>query len=246
MHGRELRFLSETFRGDSFCLCTGESSASQRSVPWPIERLARSQAAFGRDLLSPRLGRPPVPMAHAGLLFTLLPFPLQNIPIPTLKAYAEALKENTHVKKFSIVGTRSNDPVAFVCSDLSTLLCSHWALRPGPTDEEPYCGLQGDSARRQEGMYMYGTALAQCPILIPANPCNHPVSEGWVCREDRQVALSKATQKEKSRPGIKQSHIDTYSWSFSNSTLHAQNSSPSWGSASPAPTSPSLPVNPSD
>lgn len=80
-------------------------------------------------------------MAHVGMPFTLLPFSLQNIPIPTLKAYAEALKENSHVKKFSIVGTRSNDPVAFVCSDLSTLLCSHWALRPGPTDEESYCGM---------------------------------------------------------------------------------------------------------
>lgn len=43
-----------------------------------------------------------------------MPFSLQNIPIPTLKAYAEALKENAYVKKFSIVGTRSNDPVAFV------------------------------------------------------------------------------------------------------------------------------------
>ena len=43
-----------------------------------------------------------------------LPFSLQNIPIPTLKAYAEALKDNSYVKKFSIVGTRSNDPVAFV------------------------------------------------------------------------------------------------------------------------------------
>lgn len=63
-------------------------------------------------------------LAHAGLLFTFLPFSLQNIPIPTLKAYAEALKENSYVKKFSIVGTRSNDPVAFVCSDLSVLLCS--------------------------------------------------------------------------------------------------------------------------
>ncbi|XP_052501123.1 tropomodulin-1 isoform X2 [Budorcas taxicolor] len=38
---------------------------------------------------------------------------IRNIPIPTLKAYAEALKENSYVKKFSIVGTRSNDPVAF-------------------------------------------------------------------------------------------------------------------------------------
>ncbi|NXF62040.1 TMOD1 protein, partial [Ciccaba nigrolineata] len=39
---------------------------------------------------------------------------IMNIPIPTLKAFAEALKNNTYVKKFSIVGTRSNDPVAFV------------------------------------------------------------------------------------------------------------------------------------
>lgn len=41
------------------------------------------------------------------------------------------------------------------------------------------------------------------------------LSEGCVSREDRQLALSKVTQKEKSRPGVKQSHIDTYSWSFS-------------------------------
>ncbi|KAK7825431.1 hypothetical protein U0070_012231 [Myodes glareolus] len=43
---------------------------------------------------------------------------IRNIPIPTLKAYAEALKENSHVKKFSIVGTRSNDPVAFALADM--------------------------------------------------------------------------------------------------------------------------------
>lgn len=41
------------------------------------------------------------------------------------------------------------------------------------------------------------------------------LSEGWGSREDRQVALSKVTQKEKSRPGVKQSHTDTQSWSFS-------------------------------
>ncbi|KAJ6634027.1 hypothetical protein lerEdw1_014182, partial [Lerista edwardsae] len=39
---------------------------------------------------------------------------IKDIPIPTLKAYAEALKNNSYVKKFSIVGTRSNDPVAYV------------------------------------------------------------------------------------------------------------------------------------
>ncbi|CAI5679757.1 unnamed protein product [Oreochromis niloticus] len=38
---------------------------------------------------------------------------IKNIPIPTLKAYAEALMKNTVVERFSIVGTRSNDPVAF-------------------------------------------------------------------------------------------------------------------------------------
>ncbi|KAM9100455.1 tropomodulin-1 [Antechinus flavipes] len=43
---------------------------------------------------------------------------IRNIPIPTLKAYAEALKENTYVKKFSIVGTRSNDPVAYALAEM--------------------------------------------------------------------------------------------------------------------------------
>uniref|UniRef100_A0A4W5KKZ4 Tropomodulin 1 n=1 Tax=Hucho hucho TaxID=62062 RepID=A0A4W5KKZ4_9TELE len=39
---------------------------------------------------------------------------IKNIPVKTLKAYADALTENTVVERFSIVGTRSNDPVAFV------------------------------------------------------------------------------------------------------------------------------------
>ncbi|XP_073447341.1 tropomodulin-1 isoform X1 [Aquarana catesbeiana] len=43
---------------------------------------------------------------------------IRNIPILTLKAYSEAMKNNTHVKKFSIVGTRSNDPVAFALADM--------------------------------------------------------------------------------------------------------------------------------
>lgn len=41
-------------------------------------------------------------------------FLMQNIPIKTLKEYAEALITNSVVERFSIVGTRSNDPVAFV------------------------------------------------------------------------------------------------------------------------------------
>ncbi|XP_074850596.1 tropomodulin-1 isoform X2 [Carettochelys insculpta] len=43
---------------------------------------------------------------------------IRNIPIPTLKAYAEALKTNSYVKKLSIVGTRSNDPVAYALAEM--------------------------------------------------------------------------------------------------------------------------------
>ncbi|XP_069486463.1 tropomodulin-1 isoform X1 [Ambystoma mexicanum] len=43
---------------------------------------------------------------------------IRNIPIPTLKSYAEAMKKNSHVKKLSLVGTRSNDPVAFALADM--------------------------------------------------------------------------------------------------------------------------------
>lgn len=37
---------------------------------------------------------------------------IRNIPIPTLQEYCEAIKTNTHLKKLSIVNTRSNDGVA--------------------------------------------------------------------------------------------------------------------------------------
>ncbi|XP_069023928.1 tropomodulin-1 isoform X2 [Embiotoca jacksoni] len=43
---------------------------------------------------------------------------IRNIPIPTLKAYAEALLTNTVVERFSIVGTRSSDPVAFALAGM--------------------------------------------------------------------------------------------------------------------------------
>ncbi|KAL4640245.1 tropomodulin-1-like isoform X1 [Arapaima gigas] len=43
---------------------------------------------------------------------------IKNIPVPTLKAYAEALKTNTVVQKLSIVGTRSNDPVAHAMAEM--------------------------------------------------------------------------------------------------------------------------------
>ncbi|XP_035645176.1 tropomodulin-1-like isoform X2 [Oncorhynchus keta] len=41
-----------------------------------------------------------------------------NIPVKTLKAYADALTENTAVERFSLVGTRSNDPVAFALAEM--------------------------------------------------------------------------------------------------------------------------------
>ncbi|KAK7925992.1 hypothetical protein WMY93_008302 [Mugilogobius chulae] len=43
---------------------------------------------------------------------------IKNIPIPTLKDLAKAMETNTHVKKFSLAATRSNDPIAVVFSDM--------------------------------------------------------------------------------------------------------------------------------
>uniref|UniRef100_A0A1A7Z3M0 Tropomodulin 2 n=1 Tax=Iconisemion striatum TaxID=60296 RepID=A0A1A7Z3M0_9TELE len=43
---------------------------------------------------------------------------IKNIPIPTLKDLAKAMEKNTHVKKFSLAATRSNDPVAVAFSDM--------------------------------------------------------------------------------------------------------------------------------
>ncbi|XP_041838680.1 tropomodulin-2 [Melanotaenia boesemani] len=43
---------------------------------------------------------------------------IKNIPIPTLKDFAKAMEKNTHVKKFSLAATRSNDPIAVAFSDM--------------------------------------------------------------------------------------------------------------------------------
>ncbi|XP_048828301.1 tropomodulin-2-like [Brienomyrus brachyistius] len=43
---------------------------------------------------------------------------LKNIPIPTLKDFAKALEKNTHVKKFSLAASRSNDPIAVAFADM--------------------------------------------------------------------------------------------------------------------------------
>ncbi|XP_076025695.1 tropomodulin-2 [Genypterus blacodes] len=43
---------------------------------------------------------------------------IKNIPIPTLKDLAKAMEKNSHVKKFSLAATRSNDPVAVVFGEM--------------------------------------------------------------------------------------------------------------------------------
>ncbi|XP_048886768.1 tropomodulin-2 [Brienomyrus brachyistius] len=43
---------------------------------------------------------------------------IKNVPIPTLKDFAKAMEKNTHVKKFSLAATRSNDPVAMAFADM--------------------------------------------------------------------------------------------------------------------------------
>ncbi|KPP79329.1 tropomodulin-3-like [Scleropages formosus] len=43
---------------------------------------------------------------------------IKNIPIPTLKDLAKAMEKNTHVKKFSLAATRSNDPIAVAFADM--------------------------------------------------------------------------------------------------------------------------------
>ncbi|EDL77782.1 tropomodulin 2, isoform CRA_a [Rattus norvegicus] len=43
---------------------------------------------------------------------------IKNIPIPTLKEFAKALETNTHVRKFSLAATRSNDPVALAFAEM--------------------------------------------------------------------------------------------------------------------------------
>ncbi|XP_078283342.1 tropomodulin-2 isoform X2 [Rhinoraja longicauda] len=43
---------------------------------------------------------------------------IKNIPIPTLKDFAEGLKKNSHLKKLSLAATRSNDPIAFGLADM--------------------------------------------------------------------------------------------------------------------------------
>ncbi|XP_073465661.1 tropomodulin-4 isoform X2 [Aquarana catesbeiana] len=43
---------------------------------------------------------------------------IKDIPIPTLKEICDSMKSNTHIKKLSLVATRSNDPVAYAVAEM--------------------------------------------------------------------------------------------------------------------------------
>ncbi|KAF7698756.1 tropomodulin-2 [Silurus meridionalis] len=43
---------------------------------------------------------------------------IKNVPIPTLRDFAKAMERNTHVTKFSLAATRSNDPIAVAFADM--------------------------------------------------------------------------------------------------------------------------------
>ncbi|XP_072283988.1 tropomodulin-4 isoform X1 [Pyxicephalus adspersus] len=43
---------------------------------------------------------------------------ITDIPIPKLKEICESMKSNTHIKKLSLVATRSNDPVAYAVAEM--------------------------------------------------------------------------------------------------------------------------------
>uniref|UniRef100_A0A8C5MI55 Tropomodulin 4 n=1 Tax=Leptobrachium leishanense TaxID=445787 RepID=A0A8C5MI55_9ANUR len=60
---------------------------------------------------------PPPPLVLCMLHFSFCIW-LQDVPIPTLKEFCEAMKSNTRVTKLSLVATRSNDPVAFAVAEM--------------------------------------------------------------------------------------------------------------------------------
>lgn len=83
----------------------------------------------------------------------------QNIPIPTLKDFAKAMEKNTHVKKFSLAATRSNDPVAVVrrcalwaVSGHAAASCLHLLLLPGV---QRHAAREQDAAELEPGVELH-------------------------------------------------------------------------------------------
>lgn len=99
---------------------------------------------------------------------------------------------------------------------LMAVLCwvvSHWELRSGPTDEE-FCVAREETqlgARRGYRQMEQPPHSALCsPQLILAITL---LSVRWVSRGGYATGLVQRHTKEKSRPGIEQSHTDLHSWS---------------------------------
>lgn len=58
--------------------------------------------------------------------------PPQDIPIPVLSDLCEAMKTNTYVRSFSLVATKSGDPIANVrLADIPSPLPISWHAPPG-------------------------------------------------------------------------------------------------------------------
>lgn len=110
---------------------------------------------------------------------------IRNIPIPTLKAYAEALKENSYVKKFSIVGTRSNDPVAFA---LAEMLKVNKVLKTLNVESN---FISGAGILRLVEALPYNTSLVELKIDNQSQPLGNKVEMEIVSMLEKNATLLK-------------------------------------------------------
>nr|4PKI_G Chain G, Gelsolin,Tropomodulin-1 chimera [Homo sapiens] len=110
---------------------------------------------------------------------------IRNIPIPTLKAYAEALKENSYVKKFSIVGTRSNDPVAYA---LAEMLKENKVLKTLNVESN---FISGAGILRLVEALPYNTSLVEMKIDNQSQPLGNKVEMEIVSMLEKNATLLK-------------------------------------------------------
>ncbi|KAK1334303.1 hypothetical protein QTO34_005306 [Cnephaeus nilssonii] len=110
---------------------------------------------------------------------------IRNIPVPTLKAYAEALKGNAYVKKFSIVGTRSNDPVAFA---LAEMLKENKVLKTLNVESN---FISGAGILRLVEALPYNTSLVELKIDNQSQPLGSKVEMEIVSMLEKNTTLLK-------------------------------------------------------
>ncbi|ELK12978.1 Nuclear cap-binding protein subunit 1 [Pteropus alecto] len=110
---------------------------------------------------------------------------IRNIPIPTLKAYAEALKDNSYVKKFSIVGTRSNDPVAYA---LAEMLKENKVLKTLNVESN---FISGAGILRLVEALPYNTSLVELKIDNQSQPLGNKVEMEIVSMLEKNTTLLK-------------------------------------------------------